>query len=143
MGNRAVIQMKGSNAGFYVHWNGGMDSVRPFLDLMKRIEITGRFCDDTPETLIAKLSVMWRSLFGGEIIAGKADKLDRNNWDNGVYLIDKDLNIVGREFFEGTEQRWHPYDEMLRGMNRDLPERMCLPEKEIKTMIESHGSVEA
>ena len=29
MGNRAVIQMQGVEAGIYLHWNGGADTVEP------------------------------------------------------------------------------------------------------------------
>ena len=138
MGNRAVIQMKGSNAGFYVHWNGGRDSVLPFLDLMRNVGIKGRDCVDTPETLIAKLALMWKVIFDADLVVDNVARLDCDNYDNGVYLIDEDFNIVGRKFYSGPEQDWYSYDETIRGMNEDLPNRLRLTDKQIGKLIEAH-----
>ena len=41
MGNRAVIQMKGSNVGIYLHYNGGRDSIEGFLAYCKLRDFRG------------------------------------------------------------------------------------------------------
>lgn len=40
-------------------------------------------------------------------------RLDTNNYDNGTYWIDSKYNIVGREYFEGSEQKQYPLNEMV------------------------------
>ena len=44
---------------------------------------------------------------------GKLDVLDCDNYDNGVYVLDEDLNIVGRKYTRYPEQKEHIYREMI------------------------------
>ena len=103
MGNRAVIAFvddKGkqdkNSVGIYLHWNGGRDSVEGFLQAAKDYGIrsgsygvarlTQIICNSLPGTL--------------SVGVGVVKKLDCDNWDNGVYWVDKEFNIVGREYVE-------------------------------------------
>jgi hypothetical protein len=124
MGNRAVITIKEKNTpkedwnSLYLHWNGGRDSVEPFLHVAK---LYGIRCNDDSSYAIARLSQLIGNYFGGTLSLGiGAYKcLDTNNWDNGTYIIE-DWEIVEREHFEGKEQQEHNFDEMvqdIRSMN--------------------------
>ena len=80
MGNRAVIQMQGQDVGLYLHWNGGLDTVKPLLDVAKEYGIRG---DDYG---IARLAQIAGNLLGGHLGLGVStiDMLDRDNGDNGT-----------------------------------------------------------
>jgi|TARA_R100000084_G_C4543972_1_gene96916 hypothetical protein len=127
MGNRAVITIKEKDTAkedwnsLYLHWNGGRDSVEPFLHVAK---LYGIRCNDDSSYAIARLSQLIGNYFGGTLSLGiGAYKcLDTNNWDNGTYIIE-DWEIVEREYFEGEEQQEHNFDEMvkdIRSMNDEV-----------------------
>ena len=127
MGNRAVITIKEKDTAkedwnsLYLHWNGGRDSVEPFLHVAK---LYGIRCNDDSSYAIARLSQLIGNYFGGTLSLGiGAYKcLDTNNWDNGTYIIE-DQEIVEREYFEGEEQQEHNFDEMvkdIRSMNDEV-----------------------
>ena len=110
MGNRAVIQMQGQDVGIYLHHNGGYDTIKPLLDVAKTYSIRG---DDYG---IARLAQMLGNFFGGTLSLGVStlEKLDRDNGDNGTYVIDSRFNIVDRLFNRTkSEQDFHPYKEMV------------------------------
>lgn len=97
MGNRCVITNKDKLKSIYLHWNGGRDTIEPMLRVAKRHGGT-----------FEVLSAIAHKVFEGEIVS--YEKADTNNYDNGVYIIDKNLNIIGREFFDWEEQQNHdPY----------------------------------
>ena len=103
MGNRAVIAFvndKGeqdkNSVGIYLHWNGGRDSVEGFLQTAKDYGIrSGSYG-------LARLTQIICNSFPGTLSVGVGivKKLDCDNWDNGVYWVDKEFNIVGREHIE-------------------------------------------
>lgn len=106
MGNRAVITAsKAKNAPcIYLHWNGGRASVEGFLAAARHLSISG--C--SKETFDVLADTIAKNFFGCDVgftvyreTYGQADK---DNWDNGVYIIDRNLNIVGREFKRGREE---------------------------------------
>ena len=101
MGNRAVIQMQNEDVGIYLHWNGGRDTVEPLLDVAREYGVRG---DDYG---IARLAQIFGNAFDGILGMGVAtlDKLDRDNYDNGTYVIDSKFNIVERLF-----QRYPGYE---------------------------------
>ena len=116
MGNREVIQMVGEQVGIYVHNNGGLDTIQPLLDVAKEYGLRG---DDYG---MARLTQMLGNLFGGILNIGidKLENLDKNNYDNGTYVISRNFNIVERLFFDGEEQNYIDYDEMkahIKAMN--------------------------
>ena len=100
MGNRAVIAFvdyKGecdvNSVGIYLHWNGGIDSVEGFLQAAKDYGLrSGSYG-------LARLTQIICNCFPGTISVGVdvVKKLDCDNYDNGVYWVDKNFNIVGRE----------------------------------------------
>lgn len=124
MGNRAVLTTSKKDLGIYLHWNGGRDSVEAFL----------KYCElqhfRSPEKDFygwARLGQVISNFFGGSLSIGIGNyyDLDRDNFDNGVYII-KDWEIFGREYFKGQEQREYDLDKMLKEIDKKQPEHMRL-----------------
>lgn len=123
MGNRAVITIKEENVpkenwnSLYLHWNGGRDSVQPFLDVAK---LYGIRCANDSTYGIARLAQLIGNYFGGTLSlgVGRYGQLDTDNYDNGVYVIGKNWEIVDREFFEGKEQQEHDFDEFVKDIRK-------------------------
>lgn len=118
MGNRAVIVSKevfnaGEGPCVYLHWNGGLDSVKPLLDFTKEIN-KGKFS-------IKKLFEIAKVVFHSAYYENYKTT-DKNNWDNGTYVIDQNYEIVAREFMEGREQQEHKYEEMYKHIEEDYNE---------------------
>jgi len=117
MGNRAVIAFTNEGkkdkkgVGIYLHWNGGRDSVEGFLQYAKDHEIRGGSYG------VARFVQIICNYFPGGLSVGVdiVERLDCDNYDNGVYWIDQEFNIVDREFFEfgRKEQQVYPLDEMV------------------------------
>ena len=124
MGNRAVIATSRKDLGVYLHWNGGRDSVEAFLKYceLQQFRAPERDCYGW-----ARLCQVIGNFFGGglSVGVGKYDRLDTDNWDNGVYII-KDWEIIGREFFEGEEQQGYELNEMLKAIDKKQPKEMQL-----------------
>lgn len=110
MGNRAVITTEEKQIGVYVHWNGGKESIETFL----------AYCDmknqRPPESDCygwARLCQVIGNFFGGTTSIGidKYNRLDTDNWDNGVYII-KDWKIIGRDFKRREDQEISSFKEL-------------------------------
>tara|TARA_Y100001938_G_C8085830_1_gene431959 strand:+ start:418 stop:795 length:378 start_codon:yes stop_codon:yes gene_type:complete len=101
MGNRAVIEIQDTGIGIYLHRNGGRNSIQAFLDVAKEYDV--RTSEDYGT---ARLVQIIGNFFGGTLSVGIApiEQLDTDNGDNGVYVIDKDFNIVERKFMRYPEQ---------------------------------------
>ena len=100
MGNRAVITFapEGEAAvGIYIHWNGGRESVKAFIDTCKA---RGYRCPARDGSYaMAGLVGVIREFFGHSALNVGVDmltRLDCDNWDNGVYQIGENWEIVGR-----------------------------------------------
>lgn len=125
MGNRAVITTKknfeNNGVGVYLHWNGGYDSVSAFL---KYCELKGYRTPDTDCYGWARLCQVIGNFFGGSTSVGinTVDKLDCDNYDNGVYIIEG-WKIVDRKYFEGCEQMNYKLEEMLMDIDESMPEQ--------------------
>lgn len=125
MGNRAVITTRddfdNDGIGVYLHWNGGMDSVRAFLEYCR---LRGFRSPDTDCYGYAQLCRVIGNFFGGGLSLGvdKVSRLDTNNYDNGTYIV-KDWRIVGREYFKGPEQNEYDLAEMLMAIDEAQPEK--------------------
>jgi hypothetical protein len=117
MGNRAVITIKEDGVAkenwnsLYLHWNGGRDSVEPFLHVAKLYGF--RSADSTYG--IARLAQLIGNCFGGTLSlgVGRYGRLDTDNYDNGVYVIGNNWEIIDREFFKGKEQQEYDFDEFV------------------------------
>lgn len=127
MGNRAVITASqatdvqtSNDIGVYLHWNGGRDSVEAFLEYCKR---RGFRSPDQDCYGWARLCQVIANFFGGDLSIGidKCCNLDCDNWNNGVYII-KNWEIVGRQYFQGTEQDRYNLEEMIREIDACQPE---------------------
>ena len=129
MGNRAVITTRSKDIGVYLHWNGGRDSVEAFL---KYCKLKGYRPPELDCYGWARLCQVIGNFFGGELSIGidKYDKLDKDNGNNGVYIIEN-WNIVDRLFISWPEQ--HEYDliGMLKSINNAQPEKERLSEEVI------------
>lgn len=123
MGNRACITTKenfeNNGVACYVHWNGGFDSVSAFL---KYCELKGYRSPDTDCYGWARLCQVIGNFFGGTLSVGinTVNKLDCNNGDNGVYIIEG-WKIIDRKFFKGHEQNNHPMEDMLLAIDNAMP----------------------
>lgn len=124
MGNRAVITSKenfeNNGIGIYLHWNGGRDSVEGFL---KYCELKGYRSPTSDCYGWARLTQVISNFFGGTTSIGVdvINRLDCDNYDNGVYIIDG-WEIVDRKYHEGREQDGYPLDEMLKAIDERQPE---------------------
>lgn len=129
MGNRAVITTRNKDLGVYLHWNGGRDSVEAFL---KYCELKGYRPPERDCYGWARLCQVIGNYFGGGLSIGidKYEKLDTDNGDNGVYVIE-DWKIVDRLFIDWPEQ--HEYDliSMLKDINNSQPDSEKLSEEVI------------
>ena len=107
MGNRAVIaidEFSPKAIGYYLHWNGGRDSIEGFLEATKRV-MGDRLGDKTYGA--ARLAQVIGTFMVGNLSfgIGLQSQLDCDNYDNGVYVVDTStMEIVGREYFSGAEQ---------------------------------------
>lgn len=99
MGNRAVIQFGEAKdaIGIYLHWNGGPESVAAFLAAAEKFQVRP---DDYG---VAKLCQIIGNFLGGTLSlgVGLARNLDRDNGDNGTYIV-KDWKVV-KLLFSGEE----------------------------------------
>lgn len=138
MGNRAVITNKDKEIGVYLHWNGGRDSVEAFL---KYCEIAGfRSLTEDPAYGFARLTQVITNWFGGGLSCGVniLKKLDCDNFDNGMYIVDG-WQIVGREYYDGPEQQEYDLLDML--LDIDSKQSQHIGEEEIKKYLKEHPVV--
>ncbi len=95
MGNRAVIRFGyGDDAlGIYLHWNGGEESVKAFLDAAKEYGVRGPEGDRS--YCVARVAQIIGNFFGGTTSVGVdlARKLDEDNGDNGTFVVGKNFEI--------------------------------------------------
>ncbi len=98
MGNRATVSFNESpnSPALYFHWNGGRASIVGFLSA----------CHDLGCKSIDDIEFALRPFFGNMSLYLETVKTaDKDNWDNGWYLIDKNLEIRGRKFHRNGEER--------------------------------------
>jgi len=139
MGNRAVITTENKDLGVYLHWNGGRDSVEAFLMYCK---LKGYRCPENDCYGWARLCQVIGNFFGGELSVGidKYEKLDLDNWDNGVYII-KDWKIVGREYQRNGEQNYYNLVDMVKTINSKQPHNEQLSEDDIDNQLKEYLSI--
>lgn len=124
MGNRAVITTRENwrhcGVGIYLHWNGGRDSVEAFL---KYCDLKGYRSPDEDCYGWARLCQVIGNFFGGSTSVGIDTlwHLDRDNGDNGVYII-KGWEIEDRYNFDGLEQDVYDLNEFLLEIDKRMPE---------------------
>jgi len=125
MGNRAVIAFvndKGeqdkNSVGIYLHWNGGRDSVEGFLQTAKDYGLrSGNYG-------VARLTQIIANGIGGTLSLGvdMLKNLDCDNYDNGVYWVDQNFDIVDREYTQHMkhgEQKEYPLADFVKDLKQD------------------------
>lgn len=125
MGNRAIIKPVDKNIGVYLHWNGGRDSVEPFL---KYCEMRG-FRDFGGKNAdgygIARFMQVVGNFFGGSLSIGLETGVkmtdEQAEWlDNGIYEIDG-WKIVGRCPADIEEQQEYDMTDMISSIDSAQP----------------------
>lgn len=95
--------------GVYLHWNGGKDSIVPFCRACKQIGF--RCPTDDFSYGVARFVQLVANYFGGltdtSVGVDTLEHLDCDNYDNGVFIVGEDWEIIGREFARYDE----PLDE--------------------------------
>ena len=139
MGNRAVITTQEyltnpDTIGVYLHWNGGRDSVQAFLLYCKA---KGYRPPDEDCYGWARLCQVVGNYFGGGLSIGidACARLDCDNWDNGVYIIEG-WEIVDRRFAPEEEEQDRDLLEMLRKINKAQPPKEQLPDEDLQRAVE-------
>ena len=142
MGNRAVITNEEKKIGIYLHYNGGRDSVEAFLLYCKLKGVRDLY--DDPQYGFARMCQIIGNFFGGttSIGIGLYEELDTDNYDNGVYVIDKNWNIVKRLFKRNKEQYEHDLFKMLREIDLAQPEGEKLGDEILNRGIAKENNVE-
>lgn len=110
MGNRAVIAYSTADYApvVYLHWNGGRASVEAFLKAARYLGVRVQPGNAKP-AMDALADIIARPFFGHDVgfnvYRETFGSSDTDNWDNGTYLIDEDLQIIGRlHNRSGTEE---------------------------------------
>lgn len=117
MGNRAVVTVRGSKVGVYLHWNGGIESVTAFLKAAKQLEV--RPPESDTGYFYARFTQIIANYFGGTTSVGVdlLKELDCDNGNNGVYVIGGDFEILSRthvpEHSRGTLALDHDVNPIL------------------------------
>lgn len=116
MGNRAVIVSKDTTKenqnqkiGIYLHWYGSEDSIKSFLKDAKDKGVRNVISDSsygwarlcqvisdtlTKECLESEYETSKSHAYETGIGIGLVSQLDTHNYDNGVYYIDENWEIV-------------------------------------------------
>ena len=113
MGNRAVIELEQSGLGIYMHWNGGRDSIEPLLHVAKEYKIQSKGKYFLLSSLCKMIANSFTSTYSPPVEANPIDTLDCDNFDNGVYVISSNLDIVDRKFTRYPEQKEHDFKGMV------------------------------
>jgi len=126
MGNKAVITDKHKKIGIYLHWNGGRDSIEGFLTFCKikqyRDGVYG----------FARLVQAIGNFLGGGLSVGIGvyESIDIDNGDNGTYIIE-DWEIIGREYFNGEEEKEYDLKEFVESINSSFQNEDKLKQEDI------------
>ena len=109
MGNRAVIEFESKGIGIYLHHDGGRDSVEAFLEVAKEYK-----AHDGSDYTIARLTQIIGNYIGGilSLGIGPIQYLDRDNYDNGVYVINDSLDIIDRYYNRNPEQYFQDKEQL-------------------------------
>jgi len=139
MGNRAVISFcTGKSApSIYLHWNGSRPSVEAFLKAARHLGLNEsilNFHDDTRYDVQAevmdKIAEMIAKHFfdcevGRTVYRETYGNSDADNGDNGVYLIDRKLDIIGRvynRYPDNEEVNMPIYNTILESVAKEQQE---------------------
>lgn len=93
MGNRAVITHKEEEWGLYTHSLGDRATVEGFLNYANMM-----YHELGPKGQVLYLQEIMSPCTTGELKVNRYQRLDRDNGENGVYIINSDWEIIGRKY---------------------------------------------
>lgn len=102
MGNRAVIAFNNNDHApvIYLHWNGGRASIEGFLQAARELGFDPEKFRSDASFMDAFATMIAARFFscsvGHTVYREQYGKADVDNWDNGVYIISKNLQVIGR-----------------------------------------------
>ena len=103
MGNRAVITFSTANnaPAIYLHWNGGRASVEGFLTAARQLGLRHAPTAQAQTEALDQLAEMlarfyFRCNVGTTVYRLHFAGSDRDNGDNGTYVLGQDLTILAR-----------------------------------------------
>lgn len=119
---RGFTEANPDKMGIYLHWNGGVSSIRAFLEAAKRLEIRDGVSDNS--YCIARMAQMIGNFFGGTLSLGIStlNRLNCDNYDNGVYVVDENWEIIGREFVSHEDKDEYDLENFVAEIIGDMPE---------------------
>lgn len=106
MGNRAVITFNQSrrSPAIYLHWNGGLASIEAYLAAARELGLRRISTATEREALDWLANMIGRSHFGCDVgmsvYREEYGVCDKDNGDNGVYLLGSDMTVIGRKYEE-------------------------------------------
>ena len=111
MGNRAVITFNtADNApAIYLHWNGGRASVQGFIDAARALGLRHAPTAAAQAEALDQLAELlarhyFRCNVGMTVYRQQYGASDRDNGDNGTYLLGRDLSIIKRFYKPGPDE---------------------------------------
>lgn len=130
MGNRAVISTEDKNIGVYLHWNGDRSFIESILAYCDLKEYRSPETDDYGW---ARLCQILGNTMGGTLSLGidKYERLDTDNWDNGVYIIKK-WDVTGRLNQNYQDDKVESMEDALNYINDRQPELEKVSKDKIK-----------
>lgn len=138
MGNRALITGKNSTVGIELHWNGGMDSVAPFLKYASfhTSQGLGKKAHDGGLATLITIANNFFELGSVHITSLDPRNLDvYSPGDNGIYVVDENWDIIQRIDAPAVEQNGHDFDEMLEAIDNAQPENVQLGKKFLESKV--------
>ena len=139
MGNRAFIAHQSAPNGIYLHWNGGMDSIKPLLDYCALVDPYGGF-NEGVGGLVTFVTVANNMLGSSIHIEDNSASLMLE--DNGTYWVEG-WEIVGRETPEyfTQEQDSHDYWDMMMAIATHQPRARQIPLKVITSEVATKDNI--
>lgn len=120
---RGFTEACGDNlVGVYLHWNGGRASIEGFCEACRRMKFRGPASDSYG---VARFIQVVCNFLGGDGLSVGVDTLrhsNTDNYDNGVYVVDDNWDIIGREFAHG-EQNDYDVNEFANDVLTYMPHK--------------------
>ena len=111
MGNRAVITFDTTDnaPAIYLHWNGGRASVQGFIDAARALGLRHAPTAEAQTEALDQLAELlarhyFRCNVGMTVYRLHYAGADRDNGDNGTYLLGHDLTIIERFYKPGPDE---------------------------------------
>ena len=140
MGNRCVITTNQNipndkKIGIYLHWNGGISSVKAFLTYCKLAGIRNPIHDNYGW---ARMCQIIGNFFGGKLSIGidTLNHLDCDNGDNGTYMFDENWKIVKHLYSNYEDPDQYDLINFLYDIDDSMPVNDRIGHEIIKNKME-------